>query len=126
MTSCPTPAKKTFRSRAAAARWHRRVAIAHKAHLTPYPCGTHWHLAHTQPGWRTIAPDVDAELHTIAERAAARYSDTLLTAQGWTRGELVDAIHTRLRTKYIHMRDSGQLVRDPDGHIRLTQEAHGE
>lgn len=121
MTECPTPAKKTFRSRAAAARWHRRTTIRHKAQLHPYRCAAgHWHLTHDRPGWKAIDADVDAELAAIAARAAARYSDSLITVQGWTRQELVDAIHGRLRTKFIHMRDSGQLERGSDGRIHLT------
>lgn len=60
---------------------------------------------------------VDAELRDIAERAAARYTDALLAAQGWTRTELVDAIHGRLCTKYREMRDTGRLYRDNDGRI---------
>lgn len=123
MTDCSTPDKKRFRSKAAARRWHRRARILHKARLHPYWCGAgHWHLAHNEPGWKTITPDVDAELLAITERAVARYTPTLLTAQGWTRDELADAVHARLRNKFIQMRDSGQLVRDANGQIRLTTE----
>lgn len=64
---------------------------------------------------------VDVELREIAERAAARYTDQLLTAQGWTREELVDAIHGRLRTKYREMRDTGTLIRDDQGVIRVAR-----
>lgn len=64
---------------------------------------------------------VDAELREVAERAAARYTDALLTAQGWTRQELVDAIHGRLRTKYREMRDTGTLIRDEQGVIRVAR-----
>lgn len=41
---------------------------------------------------------VDDELRDLAEQAAQRYHDATLAAAGWTRQDLVDAIHTRLRT----------------------------
>lgn len=120
MADCPTPSKSAFRSRAAAARWHRRATIAGKARLHPYQCAAgHWHLTHGQPGWDFIPNGVDSELGQIAERAANRYTDSLITQQGWTREELVDAIHTRLRNKYREMRDTGQLERDSNGQIRI-------
>lgn len=49
---CPTPTKRTFRSKAEAARWWRRAYYAHgKDRLYPYlcPCGAHWHLTHQTP-----------------------------------------------------------------------------
>ncbi|MCV7424368.1 hypothetical protein H7K45_27865 [Mycobacterium yunnanensis] len=61
---------------------------------------------------------VDQELHQLAVKAAGQYPDSLLTAQGWTRQELVDAIHARLQTKYTDMRATGELVADDDGVIR--------
>lgn len=60
---------------------------------------------------------VDAELRDLATTAAYRYTDSFLTAQGWTRQELVDAIHARLRTKYVESRANGALVATPDGRI---------
>lgn len=57
---------------------------------------------------------VDQELRALAETSADRYPDSLLSAQGWTRAELVDAIHQRLLNKYADMRASGELVADGD------------
>jgi len=119
MTDCPTPYKLSFRSKAAAARWHRRVSMRGKdTRLYPYQCAAgHWHLTHGQPGWNDIPRGVDAELTDIARRAADRFPEAMVTAQGWTRDELIDAILTRLRNKYRHMRDTNQLERDSDGRI---------
>ncbi|AQT78302.1 hypothetical protein B1R94_02205 [Mycolicibacterium litorale] len=64
---------------------------------------------------------VDTELREIAERQASRYPDSLIAAQGWTRAELVDAIHQHLRNSYARKRDSGQLERDEDGRIRFRE-----
>jgi hypothetical protein len=67
-----------------------------------------------------ISSAVDVELRQIAERAANQYPDALLRKHGWTRKGFIDAIQSRLRNKYRHMRDTGQLFRAPDGQIRLT------
>lgn len=123
MPDCNTPAKRKFRSRAAAVRWHRRAQIDGKAKgIKPYLCrgGDHWHLTHDQRGWNDIPVGVDAQLGEIATRACARYTDTLLTSQGWTREEIVDAVWARLRNKYRQLRDLGQLERDANGQIRIT------
>jgi len=64
---------------------------------------------------------VDDELRAIAQRQAARYPASLITAQGWTRAELVDAIHQRLRNSYAEKRDNGELIADEDGVIRPAE-----
>lgn len=122
MPDCPTPTKRRFRSKAAAVRWRRRAkspAVARVLH--PYPCYGHWHLTHNEPGWNNIPTDVDQELHAIATQSADRYPDSVLLIHGWQRVELVDAIHGRLRNKYRELRDTGQLERDSDGRVQLTQ-----
>ena len=60
---------------------------------------------------------VDTELRELAVRSADRYTDALLAAHGWTRGELVDAIHGRLRTTYLEARRNGGLGLLADGTI---------
>lgn len=62
-----------------------------------------------------IPPDTDADLHDIATRSANRYTDATITAAGWTRTDLIDAIHHRLRNKFAEMRDNGELARDDNG-----------
>lgn len=121
MSDCPTPKKRQFRSPSKARRWHRRARIGRKARLHPYRCpaGHHWHLTHIEPGWKTITPSVDAELRVIAERSANQYSDyVMLSAPGWTREELCEAILARLRNRFIELRDAGQLEEDETGLIR--------
>jgi hypothetical protein len=50
MPPCPHPEKRVFRSKAAAARYFRRIRLpaGEKDRLRPYRCqaGDHWHLAH--------------------------------------------------------------------------------
>ena len=43
---CPTPGKKSFRSKAKASRYNREIDVPEKARLWPYLCqsGEHWHL----------------------------------------------------------------------------------
>lgn len=50
---CPAPEKLTFRSKAAARRYHRQSNFSGKDRLWPYQCpggsGEHWHLTHQTP-----------------------------------------------------------------------------
>ncbi|WP_157680139.1 hypothetical protein [Mycobacterium dioxanotrophicus] len=72
--TCPTPDKRTYRSKAKANRYQRRrrpPAGEKKDRLYPYlcPCGEHWHLTHQSPA---LQARIRARIAAQAAAAAAQ------------------------------------------------------
>lgn len=64
-TTCPTPEKKQFRSKAEAKKFHRQFQSSFKTRQWPYECdvGDHWHLTTSPPEeQRRIKRQIDAHM----------------------------------------------------------------
>lgn len=85
---CPAPEKLTFRSKAAARRYHRQSNFSGKDRLWPYQCpggsGEHWHLTHQTPQEQAEVAARVAKARGKVGRGSSRigFSVTALHARG--------------------------------------------